>query len=249
MTFVLAMALLTSAQDFEVASVKPAAPVMIAPGPGPKSVGSRESTDAQQIRFTNYTLKRLLMRAYDVKDAQIHGPAWLDDASYDIAATMPEGASKDQIPDMLQHLLTERFRLKLRWETRDDKGYALVAGKNGPRLKASDLSVDQAQVSFDGTSKINFAGFTLTAFAGTLTNLMGRPVSDQTGVQGRFDIALSVSMQDLAGMRSLAQNVAPDDASLSIFTAVQQLGLKLEARAGPIRHLIVESADRVPSGN
>jgi len=54
---ILPLALFVFAQDFEVASVKPAAPVKIAPGPGPESIGSRESTDAQQVRFTNYMLK------------------------------------------------------------------------------------------------------------------------------------------------------------------------------------------------
>jgi uncharacterized protein (TIGR03435 family) len=35
----------------------------------------------------------------------------------------------------------------------------------------------------------------------------------------------------------------------SIFTAVQQLGLKLDARKAPVEILVVESASRVPVKN
>jgi uncharacterized protein (TIGR03435 family) len=48
------------------------------------------------------------MAAYDVKDEQISGPAWLDTERYDIAAIRP-GATKEQAKRMLQNLLTDRF--------------------------------------------------------------------------------------------------------------------------------------------
>jgi uncharacterized protein (TIGR03435 family) len=121
---------------FEVASVKPAAPitgnrimVMMRGGPG--------SPDPGQITYTNVTLKSVLMQAYGVKGFQISGPNWLDSERFDIVAKLPRGATKEQFKVMLQNLLAERFKLTLHREKKDLPMYALVVGKNGPKLKES----------------------------------------------------------------------------------------------------------------
>ena len=121
---------------FEVASVKPAAPiagnrimVMMRGGPG--------SPDPGQITYSNVTVKNLLMNAYGVKGFQISGPGWLDSERYDIVAKLPRGATKAEFMAMLQNLLAERFKLTLHRERKDLPMYALVVGKNGPKLKES----------------------------------------------------------------------------------------------------------------
>jgi uncharacterized protein (TIGR03435 family) len=119
---------------FEVASVKPAAPitgnriqVMLRGGPG--------SSDPGQITYTNVTVKNVLTQAYGVKGFQISGPGWLDSGRYDIVAKLPRGATKAEFMAMLQNLLAERFKLTLHREKKDLQMYALVVGKNGPKLK------------------------------------------------------------------------------------------------------------------
>ena len=121
---------------FEVASVKPAAPitgnrimVMIRGGPG--------SPDPGQITYSNVTVKNVLTNAYGVKSFQITGPGWLDSERYDIIAKLPRGATKAEFMVMLQNLLAERFKLTLHREKKDLPMYALVVGKNGPKLKES----------------------------------------------------------------------------------------------------------------
>ena len=121
---------------FEVASVKPAAPitgnriqVMLRGGPG--------SSDPGQITYTNVTVKNVLTQAYGVKGFQISGPGWLDSGRYDIVAKLPRGATKAEFMAMLQNLLAERFKLTLHREKKDLQMYALVVGKNGPKLKES----------------------------------------------------------------------------------------------------------------
>jgi uncharacterized protein (TIGR03435 family) len=121
---------------FEVASVKPAAPitgnairVMMRGGPG--------SPDPGQITYSNVTVKNVLMNAYGVKGFQISGPGWLDSERYDIVAKVPRGATKAEFMVMLQNLLAERFKLTLHREKKDLPMYALVVGKNGPKLKES----------------------------------------------------------------------------------------------------------------
>jgi uncharacterized protein (TIGR03435 family) len=124
------------AQTFEVASVKPAAPitgnriqVMMRGGPG--------TPDPGQITYTNVTVKNVLMNAYGVKGFQISGPSWLESERYDIVAKLPRGATKEEFMAMLQNLLAERFKLTLHREKKDLPMYALVVGKNGPKLKES----------------------------------------------------------------------------------------------------------------
>jgi uncharacterized protein (TIGR03435 family) len=114
---------------FEVASVKPAA-----------STAGRIMVDAGRISCTSVNLKSVLMRAYDVKRYQIAGPSWLGSEGYDIIAKVPDGVPEEQIPAMLQALLAERFQMTVHRETREQPVYALVVGKNGPKLKKSDES-------------------------------------------------------------------------------------------------------------
>lgn len=125
---------------FDVASVKPATPpvpdgrgriMMAGPsgGPGTKDPG--------RIRYPFISLKNLLMNAYDVKNFQISGPAFLDTERFDITATMPPETTKEQFKVMLQNLLAERFKMTVHRETKELPMYSLVVAKNGPKMKES----------------------------------------------------------------------------------------------------------------
>ena len=72
-----------------------------------------------------------------MKGFQISGPGWLDSERYDIVAKLPRGATKAEFMVMLQNLLAERFKLTLHREKKDLPMYALVVGKNGPKMKES----------------------------------------------------------------------------------------------------------------
>jgi uncharacterized protein (TIGR03435 family) len=133
---------------FEVASVKPAAPIIgnrimvgMRGGPG--------TPDPGQITYNNVTVKDVLMNAYGVKGFQISGPGWLGSERYDIVAKLPRGVTKAEFMVMLQNLLAERFRLTLHREKRDLPMYALVVGKNGPKMKES---VEDAAPKGGGTA-------------------------------------------------------------------------------------------------
>jgi len=121
--------------SFEVASVRPAGvlqrgrPVGMRGGPG--------TDDPGQINWNYVTLQDLLMRAYDVKDYQISGPAWLSTERYDVAAKVPPSVDAKAFRTMLQNLLAQRFALKLHRESKEIPGYELVVAKNGPRFHES----------------------------------------------------------------------------------------------------------------
>ena len=131
---------------FEVASVKPAAPIMggmirvrMAGGPG--------SPDPGQINYSNVTLKNVLMSAYNVKGYQISGPSWLESERFDIVAKVPKGATKEEFRVMLQNLMAERFKLKLHRESKELPIYALVVGKNGVKMKETPKDDPAADVA------------------------------------------------------------------------------------------------------
>src|SRR5947209_8710373 len=125
------------AQSFEVASIKPAPPPS---DPHKFMVGMRGgpgTPDPGQITYSNVTIRNVLMNAYDVKEFQISGPAWLNNERYDITAKVPPGTTKEQFKLMLQNLLAERFKVTLHHETKDLPMFALVVAKGGSKLKES----------------------------------------------------------------------------------------------------------------
>ena len=115
--------------QFEVASVKPAAP--------PESGRFSSSTRRDQGRFTatNVTLKSLVMQAYVLKDYQLQCPGWMESERYDIVAKVPDSTPKEQVNAMLQNLLLERFKMTVHREQRDLPAYTLTVAKSGPKMK------------------------------------------------------------------------------------------------------------------
>lgn len=121
---------------FEVASIKPAAPMqpgMMRMGRG----GGPGTTDPGQVTMTNMSLKDVIVNAYGVKRYQVSGPDWIDSQRFDIQAKVPAGATKEDVNLMWQNLLKERFGLALHHETKDMPMFALVVAKGGPKLKES----------------------------------------------------------------------------------------------------------------
>lgn len=93
------------------------------------------SIDPGNVALKGLPLKPVLVAAFKVGKDQIIGPSWLDSDCYEIFAKVPQGATRDQIPMMLQALLAERFKMVAHKESRPSTGYALVIDKNGPKLK------------------------------------------------------------------------------------------------------------------
>jgi uncharacterized protein (TIGR03435 family) len=122
--------------SFEVASIKPAPPpvdgrMMIRMGGGPGSA------DPGRIDWVNVALRQMIVKAYGIKDYQLTAPEWMSSARFNVDAKIPPNTTEDQLNLMLQGLLAERFGLKIHREQKELPIYALVVGKNGPKLKES----------------------------------------------------------------------------------------------------------------
>lgn len=82
-------------------------------------------------------LALLIGIAYRLPEDQIPGPGWLADERFAIAAKLPEGASKNQVPEMLLTMLAERFKMAVHREQKVRPVYTLVVGKGPLKLKQS----------------------------------------------------------------------------------------------------------------
>jgi uncharacterized protein (TIGR03435 family) len=121
---------------FEVASIKPAEPL----NAERMMAGQQRITvnvDAARVDFSDISLAELIRAAYRVKLYQISGPDWVTTSRFNVVAKLPEGAKAEQVPEMLRTLLAERFHLVLHDSSKEMPVYALVAGKDGPKLKES----------------------------------------------------------------------------------------------------------------
>jgi uncharacterized protein (TIGR03435 family) len=237
--------------SFEVASVKPATP----------SQWRESKAGVDRIDFPNATLRYCIAFGYRVKEYQISGPAWLGTLRYDILAKGPEGTQHDQLPPMVQALLQDRFKLQAHRETREFSVIALVGGKGGSRLQESVLvpgaSSDGAKIGLSmsptGVGRMEVKEGSMTALATTLSRLLGRPVIDMTGLTGRYDFELEYSRDDSNGMAmapAASGGIPPaPELGVSIYSSIQQLGLKLEAQKLPMDAIVVDRAEKIPTGN
>ena len=132
--------------SFEVATVKtavePVRDLMFCIGPC--TFGERLHVVGSRVDIRFMSLYNLVVTAYRIKPHQLSGPDWMRSQRFDIAAKIPDGVSKDQVPEMLQALLAERFKLSIHRDSNDQSVFALVVGKNGPKLQRSAPEADAA---------------------------------------------------------------------------------------------------------
>lgn len=118
---------------FEVASVR-----LWAPG----TISSQQLLDTRAT-LIGQSLRSLVLLAFRVKDYQLSAPAWLQDVGVHIQATLPAGATRQQVPEMLQALLAQRFGLVARRELRPRDVYELVVDPAGIRQMREVSSLNE----------------------------------------------------------------------------------------------------------
>ena len=80
-----------------------------------------------------------------MKAAQVTGPDWITSQRFDVNATLPAGTKADDIPEMLQTLLTDRFQLKMHREKKELPVYTLIIGKTPLKLTEDALDPETAE--------------------------------------------------------------------------------------------------------
>jgi uncharacterized protein (TIGR03435 family) len=244
---VLAIAAVAQPPAFEVASVRPGTPGVNGVRGGCHGIdsiyGPSELAPPPLGRcvITDGRLSHLISIAYKLNAIGLikGAPDWVmgGDERFTVQAKAddPTKATEAQLLQMLQTLLEDRFRLKFHRENRDMPGFALVVAKSGPKLQSA--RGDRSGMDFGPSGKprpgepttITGHKYSMPMLAQLLTQIGPGPVTDETGVQGEYEIKLSWD----------------ETAGPSLFTALQeQLGLRLEPRKVPVSFFVIESAER-----
>jgi uncharacterized protein (TIGR03435 family) len=147
--------------SFDVASVRPSPEPDMATMIAGLRAGRKPNwvrVDGSRATFNYESLSDLIAYAYKLQRYEISGPEWLVTDRFDIEARMPEGATKDDVPEMLRALLKERFNLATHNEMQEQPVLGLVVGKNGAKLKESTeklVAFDESEPLKAGESKMD----------------------------------------------------------------------------------------------
>ena len=199
------------------------------------------------------TMLQLVASAYDIPtDAIAGGPDWLNTGKFDITAKAPAGESSAlMLQQMLRALLVDRFGLAVHEESRQMPVYVMTLGRRGSRLRVSASAGPPRCLPVDGSPGLNHrecTALTMADLAKVLPQIAGnyvdRPVVDSTGLAGRYDFPL-----DWIGKAGyLAAKADPDrPAPVSIFDALEKLGLKMNPATHPVPAIVVDRVNRAPS--
>jgi uncharacterized protein (TIGR03435 family) len=237
---------------FEVASVKVSVvhPVRTSTG----SIRPKETITPGRVSYPYVTLRALLKFAYQVKDYQIMGPTWLDSDHYDIEATFSRETSLDQVPTMLQKLVAQRFLLSSHRESKVQSLYELEMAKGAPKLEplppetSESLGFFAVPTAAGPTYQVKGKA-TMSTLADRLSILFGRPVIDMTSLGGilPIDITADLALPSVEGQNT---TVTSTDIEKPLIRALAKtLGVIVSPRRGPVELLIVDHAERQPTGN
>jgi uncharacterized protein (TIGR03435 family) len=214
--------LLAQSPQFDVASVRP-----FVPAPGQVAAGLH--FDGAQVRGVGLSLRDYLATAYRTKATLISGPDWTATERYNITATLPDGSSKAQVPEMLQALLADRFEVKLHNEKKEYPIFAMVLAKGPPKLKelppdpnedkVNDEPVGMANVATIaavgngvsvqyargasitvGNNRIEVTKLPLWVFCRNLERYSDRQIIDMTGLTGAYTFVVDVMPEDFMAM-------------------------------------------------
>jgi uncharacterized protein (TIGR03435 family) len=233
-------------ETFEVASVK-------VNKSGERSAALDFAPDRARIR--NYELGRLLMKAFNISnERQLSNPGSflpILNERYDIDAKAAHPVDRAELLQMLQGLLTDRFKLAMHRETKEVSGYALVVDPGGKKLRPHVGEGGECGGSGGKDGEIRFQNCGMDYLATfALSTLIDKFVADKTGLKGGYDFELLFSREMAANPgenRPTATVINPD--APSIFTAVrEQLGLRLNAEKVTVEFFGIDHLER-PSEN
>lgn len=220
---------------YEVATIKPS-------DPADNSAGFH--SEGRRLFAENEPMDQLIAFAYQVHPKQIvDGPDWFSKDRWDVKG-VPDIAgapNEQQMREMMQKLLAERFGLKFHRAKRELSIFAITVAKGGSKLAASKSDpnslLDQTGSDNGVEHDWRFTNNSIADFAEDMQYFLDRPVVDETGLKGKFDFKLKWSTND-------APNNDPN-APPGLLTAVQeQLGLKIEATKGPADVLVIDHVER-----
>ena len=242
-----AIFLLAAASCFAQAPAFDAASIRSSPHAG---TDLNESHDGRElirvtpgmVTFQGASLRICIQWAYGMPPFQIQGPDWLKDVGFDIVAKSAGPADENQLRLMFRALLAQRFGLKTHTEQKEMQVYELTLAKGGPKFHES--TTEGAPLFSGNGGRLVAERVTMQDLAEKISEPLGRPVIDATGLKGHYDIHL-----DATAYANSAGNGQMDVMALLFNALQQQLGVKLESRKDTPEILVVDSVEKTPTEN
>ena len=227
-------------------------------GPGGAPVTQVASVPPGMCTFRRTALREIIAAAYaipriDLARLIVGGPDWLDTEPFDIDGKPDRLRTQQELEQMLQTLLADRFALRLHKELRTVDGYALTVAPDGAKLKTAAETVFPPRILTTGNTVMTGLAAPMARLSMVLSVRLGKPVVDQTGMPGRYDFTLNWTPGDdevspFAGFPpEVRQRLAAqaDPAGPSLFTALrEQLGLRLQPSKVPLEFLVIDAVQR-----
>ena len=189
----------------------------------------------------NISLSVLMGFSFDIQQANfIDAPHGLENAVFDVQVESADGTplTYEALKPRMQQLLEQRFCLKAHTGTKQVAGYALLKAKGGVKLTPESTPGERGS-AYIMEHEVRGTNIDMGMLASMLASPAGRPVQDQTGLQGKYNIKVQYA--------SAADVESPLP---SIFTAVkEQIGLELKPAQVPVQTLTIEHLNLTPTEN
>lgn len=209
-----------------------------------------------RISWTTF-LNVVLAYSERLQTWQISGPIPQDVFVFQVETT-PD-ATDEQVRQMFRALLADRFKMTAHRVTKDLDTFALTLARSGLKLKEAkegdppppmpEWFAKMQPTAFDGKLQATREGrgvgaltgrrVTMADFARTLGQVLRASVIDDTGLTGKYYFSLKYA----------PENDQADSDLPPLATALQDLGLRLEKRKGPVELLVVDHMEKTPSEN
>ena len=225
-----------------------------------------------RFRLMNLPLLPLLGTAYNIPWQSMESirlrmrglPDWILSEPYDIEATAERApaspgaqgkARNERIRLMLQSVLADRCKLKVRRDTEEIPVYSLEVEAHGPKMEKAKIAEQDCTESAPfapispsapgchqfqgGAGRPGFRGLAvdMSDLALYVSNWTDRPIVDDTGLAGLYAIQMD-------GWESSNE----DSSRLTLDDVLDRLGLKLVRKRATVEILVIEHVER-PSEN
>jgi uncharacterized protein (TIGR03435 family) len=178
-----------------------------------------------------------------------------------------------QIRTMVQSMLEDFFQLKIHRETRELPVYNLTLNKKGPKLSLDQTPPEPRDafiaIATEGepmsalprgalrmvmgptASVLTGKAVSISTIISLLRGKSDRIIVDQTGFNGLIDIQIEFRSDSASApvtaavVRPLEAEISsPDQFTASLFTVIQESGLKLASGKAPLDVLVIDSVQR-----
>jgi uncharacterized protein (TIGR03435 family) len=198
------------------------------------------------FRAVNIRMLDIFQFAFNVRNETTSGaPGWFNTERYDVTGRAPANSKEAVFREMLGTLLIQELKLKYHIRPTEMNAFALVIGKGGPKLQPAAgtgepecLPVGQQGAEFGGLHRA-CTNLTMSDLAESLPDLsrayVDKTVVDQTGLTGSYDFRLDW----------MARNNIDAVGGLTMFAALEKLGLKLEAKKLALPVVVIDHVEKL----